>query len=83
MMADLKKYRGFNGFRLRHHELFTTLPEAARYAARADADGGRNAEEAETEGHLGKDSQRNAAVQAVQAVLEGLEERLNDGQDRR
>lgn len=34
VMADLRKYRGFNGFRLRHHELFTTLPEAAGYAAR-------------------------------------------------
>jgi electron transfer flavoprotein-quinone oxidoreductase len=33
-MADLKKYRGFNGFRLRHHELFSTLPQAAGYAAR-------------------------------------------------
>ncbi len=32
--ADLRKYRGFNGFRLRHHELFTTLPETAAYAAR-------------------------------------------------
>ncbi len=34
VMADLRKYRGFNGFRLRHHELFTTLPEAAGDAAR-------------------------------------------------
>jgi electron transfer flavoprotein-quinone oxidoreductase len=34
VMADLKKYRGFNGFRLRHHELFSTLPQAAGYAAR-------------------------------------------------
>jgi electron transfer flavoprotein-quinone oxidoreductase len=34
VMADLKKNRGFNGFRLRHHEIFTTLPEAAGDAAR-------------------------------------------------
>ncbi len=34
VMADLKKYRGFNGFRLRHHELFSTLPQTAAYAAR-------------------------------------------------
>ena len=34
VMSDLKKYRGFNSFRLRHHELFTILPSAAEYAAR-------------------------------------------------
>jgi electron transfer flavoprotein-quinone oxidoreductase len=34
VMADMKKYRGFNAFRLRHHELFTTLPPLAAYAAR-------------------------------------------------
>lgn len=31
---DLKKYRRFNTFRLRHHELFTTLPELGGFAAR-------------------------------------------------
>jgi len=31
---DLKKYRRFNTFRLRHHELFTTLPELGSFAAR-------------------------------------------------
>ena len=34
IMADLKKYRDFNGFRLRHHELFTVLPGLAGFAAR-------------------------------------------------
>ncbi len=34
IMADLKKYRGFNGFRLRHHELFTLLPGLWGFAAR-------------------------------------------------
>ncbi|OPY62947.1 MAG: Electron transfer flavoprotein-ubiquinone oxidoreductase [Syntrophorhabdaceae bacterium PtaU1.Bin034] len=34
VMADLRKYRGFNAFRLGHHELFTTLPDLASYAAR-------------------------------------------------
>ena len=34
IMADLKKYRGFNGFRLQHHELFTVLPGLAGFAAR-------------------------------------------------
>jgi electron transfer flavoprotein-quinone oxidoreductase len=34
IMTDLKKYRGFNGFRLQHHELFTVLPELAGFAAR-------------------------------------------------
>jgi electron transfer flavoprotein-quinone oxidoreductase len=34
VMADLRKYRGFNAFRFRHHELFTTLPPLAAYAAR-------------------------------------------------
>jgi electron transfer flavoprotein-quinone oxidoreductase len=34
VMADLKKYRCFNGFRLRHDELFSTLPQDAAYAAR-------------------------------------------------
>jgi hypothetical protein len=33
-MADLKKYRGFNGFRLRQKELFTVLPGLAGFAAR-------------------------------------------------
>jgi electron transfer flavoprotein-quinone oxidoreductase len=34
VMNDLKKYRGFNTFRLQHHELFTTLPGLASHAAR-------------------------------------------------
>jgi electron transfer flavoprotein-quinone oxidoreductase len=34
IMADLKKYRNFNTFRLRHSELFTTLPELGSLAAR-------------------------------------------------
>jgi electron transfer flavoprotein-quinone oxidoreductase len=34
VMADLKKYRQFNAFRLQHHELFSTLPELAGLAAR-------------------------------------------------
>jgi electron transfer flavoprotein-quinone oxidoreductase len=34
IMTDLKKYRGFNGFRLQHHELFTVLPGLAGFAAR-------------------------------------------------
>ncbi len=34
VLADLRKYRGFNTFRLRHHELFTTLPRLGSYAAR-------------------------------------------------
>lgn len=34
IMADLKKYRGFNRFRLKHHELFTTLPTLMSFAAR-------------------------------------------------
>jgi electron transfer flavoprotein-quinone oxidoreductase len=34
VMNDLKKYRGFNAFRLQHHELFTTLPGLASHAAR-------------------------------------------------
>jgi electron transfer flavoprotein-quinone oxidoreductase len=34
IMADLKKYRRFNGFRLKHHELFTTMPGLGSLAAR-------------------------------------------------
>ena len=34
VLPDLKKYRGFNDFRLTHHELFTSLPGLASYAAR-------------------------------------------------
>ncbi len=34
IMADLKKYRGFNGFRLKHHELFSVFPELAGMSAR-------------------------------------------------
>ncbi|HVN95683.1 MAG TPA: FAD-dependent oxidoreductase [Syntrophorhabdaceae bacterium] len=34
IMPDMKKYRGFNEFRLHHHELFTVLPELASFAAR-------------------------------------------------
>jgi electron transfer flavoprotein-quinone oxidoreductase len=34
VMADLKKYRGFNTFRLRHHDIFTTLPRLGSFAAR-------------------------------------------------
>ena len=34
VMADMKKYRGFNAFRLRRHELFSGLPQAAAFAAR-------------------------------------------------
>jgi electron transfer flavoprotein-quinone oxidoreductase len=34
VMRDLKKYRRFGTFRLKHHELFTTLPELGGFAAR-------------------------------------------------
>jgi electron transfer flavoprotein-quinone oxidoreductase len=34
VIQDLKKYRHFPGFLERHHEIFTTLPEAAAAAAR-------------------------------------------------
>jgi electron transfer flavoprotein-quinone oxidoreductase len=34
IMADLKKYRGFNGLRLKHHEIFTVLPGLAGFGAR-------------------------------------------------
>lgn len=34
IMADLKKYRGFNAFLLHHHEIFTTIPHLASYGAR-------------------------------------------------
>jgi electron transfer flavoprotein-quinone oxidoreductase len=34
VMTDLKKYRGFNEFRMQHQELFTVLPGLAGFAAR-------------------------------------------------
>jgi electron transfer flavoprotein-quinone oxidoreductase len=34
VLPDMKKYRRFGAFRLKHHELFTTLPELATGAAR-------------------------------------------------
>ena len=34
IMADLKKYRGFNAFLLHHHEIFTTIPHLGSYGAR-------------------------------------------------
>jgi electron transfer flavoprotein-quinone oxidoreductase len=34
VLADLKKYRGFGGFRLQYPELVTSLPQAATLAAR-------------------------------------------------
>ena len=34
VLRDLKKYRRFGRFRLRHHELFSTVPRLAAHAAR-------------------------------------------------
>lgn len=34
ILKDLKKYRRFNAFRLKHHEIFTTVPKLASFAAR-------------------------------------------------
>ena len=34
IISDLRKYRRFNEFRLKNHELFTTLPQVASKAAR-------------------------------------------------